>query len=120
MTLSQVVSPPLPHELLEQIFDSLDQPSLYACSLTCRSWYASSIAFLYRYPLISGANFDTFVAAICPSINAHVRHNGLASLVKVLDMSRLVHNGRKSLTARLLGRMKGSLESFIAPQATFA
>ncbi|MDI1487048.1 MAG: hypothetical protein OHK93_006311 [Ramalina farinacea] len=120
MTLSQVASPPLPHELLEQIFDSLGQPSLHACSLTCRSWYASSIAFLYTYPLISGANFDTFVAAICPSINAHVRHNGLASLVKVLDMSHLVHNGRKSLTARLLGRMKGSLESFIAPQATFA
>jgi len=41
-------------------------------------------------------------------------------LVRVLDMSMLVHNGSRSLTARILGRLKGSLEYFVAPQASFA
>ena len=35
-------------------------------------------------------------------------------------MSSLVHNGSKSLTARLLGRVKTRLEEFVAPQASFA
>lgn len=35
-------------------------------------------------------------------------------------MSGLVHNGSKSLTARLLGRVKGRMEEFVAPQASFA
>ena len=35
-------------------------------------------------------------------------------------MSRLVYNGSKSLTARVLGRVKGQLEVFIAPAATFS
>ena len=34
-------------------------------------------------------------------------------------MSGLVHNGSKSLTARLLGRVKNNLDEFIAPQASF-
>ena len=35
-------------------------------------------------------------------------------------MSRLVYNGSKSLTARVLGRVKGQLEVLIAPAATFS
>ena len=35
-------------------------------------------------------------------------------------MSSLVHSGSKSLTARLLGRVKSKLEEFVAPQASFA
>lgn len=35
-------------------------------------------------------------------------------------MSALVHNSSRSLTARLLGRLKHNLEEFIAPQASFA
>ena len=35
-------------------------------------------------------------------------------------MSRLVHNSSRSLTARLLGRLKPNLEEFVAPQASFA
>lgn len=34
-------------------------------------------------------------------------------------MGELVHNASKSLTARLLGRLKPNLTSFIAPQASF-
>lgn len=35
-------------------------------------------------------------------------------------MSELVHNSSKSLTARLLGRLKGNLVEFVAPQSSFA
>lgn len=41
-------------------------------------------------------------------------------MVKILDMSMLVHNGSKSLTARILRRCKESLEEFVAPQVSFA
>ena len=80
----------------------------------------ASVAYLYDNPIITGRNYDSFVRAMCPSVNAHVRRNGLAELVRRLDMSGLVHNGSKSLTARLLGRVKKSLEEFVAPQASFA
>jgi len=40
--------------------------------------------------------------------------------VRVLDMGELVHDGSKSLTARLLGRLKGQLTDFVAPQASFS
>ncbi|MCJ1248682.1 hypothetical protein MMC30_005900 [Trapelia coarctata] len=35
-------------------------------------------------------------------------------------MSGLVHDGSKSLTGRLLGRVKENLEEFVAPQSSFA
>jgi hypothetical protein len=35
-------------------------------------------------------------------------------------MGELVHDGSKSLTARLLGRLKGTLTNFVAPQASFS
>ena len=112
----------LPPEILQNIFSYLAtyQPTLHSCTLVSNSWYKSSVAFLYNSPAIDGKNFDGFVKAICPSVNAHVRINGLAALVRKLDMSLLVHNGSKSLTARLLGRVKGNLEEFVAPQASFA
>lgn len=112
----------LPQELLQQIFSYLagNQQTLRACSLISKSWYSASIAYLYEDPMITGKNYDSFVRAICPSVNAHIRRNGLAELVRRLDMSGLVHNGSKSLTARLLGRVKTRLEEFVAPQASFA
>lgn len=113
----------LPSEVLRNVFvylTSIDQQTLYSSALVSRSWYTNSISSLYSSPVIDGKNYDLFVRAICPSVNAHIRTNGLAELVKTLDMSRLVHNGSKSLTARLLGRVKGNLEAFVAPQASFA
>ena len=112
----------LPQELLQQVFSYLvgNQKTLHACSLTSSSWYSASIAYLYENPTITGKNYNSFVQAICPSVNAHVRRNGLADLVRRLDMSSLVHNGSKSMTARLLGRVKTRLEEFVAPQASFA
>ncbi len=112
----------LPQEVLQQVFYYLatNQKTLHACSLTSSSWYSASVAYLYENPTITGKNYDSFVRAICPSVNAHVRRNGLAELVRRLDMSSLVHNGSKSMTARVLGRVKTRLEEFVAPQASFA
>ena len=115
----------LPPETLDSVLFHLTpfpeaQTNLHACSLVSRSWYRSAVVFLYDNPKIIGKNYDAFVKAICPSVNAHIRHNGLSEMVRRLDMSALVHNGSKSLTARLLGRVKGSLEEFVAPQASFA
>ena len=116
----------LPSELLLQILthlsphDEFYQPDLFSLTLVSHAWYAAAIPLLYHSPRISGRNFKSFVNTVCPSINAHVRRSALADLVRRLDMSRLVHDGSKSLTARLLGRVKGGLEVFVAPQASFA
>ena len=112
----------LPPEILQKIVSYLagHQSALHVCTLVSTLWYKCAVPLLYSNPAIDGKNFDKFVRAICPSINAHVRVNGLAALVRRLDMSLLVHNGSKSLTARLLGRVKGNLEDFVAPQASFA
>ena len=96
------------------------QHSLYACTLLSRQWFQIAVPFLYEHPNLEGNVFDPFVKAICPSINLHVKDTPLARLVKVLDMGRLVHQGSKSITARLLGRVKENLEEFVAPQVSFA
>jgi hypothetical protein len=114
----------LPLEIITQILEYIPrsfgmQRTLWACTLVSRLWYASSIALLYEHPYLSGASFNAFVRTICPSKNAHIRPSSLSVLVRHLDMSSLVHNSSRSLTARLLGRLKGNLESFLAPQASF-
>lgn len=116
---------PLPQEILSQILAFIPrrketQCIFWACTLVCRSWYSASIAILYERPWLHGGNFNEFVATVCPSKNAHIRQSALAVFVRRLDMGELVHNASKSLTARLLGRLKGNIEQFVAPQASFA
>ena len=115
----------LPLELVIQILEYLPQghgtqPTLWACSLVSRAWYKASAARLYQSPYLYGGNFDAFVRTTCPSKNAHITHSALASLVQSLDMGKLVHEPTRSLTARLLGRLKKDLVCFVAPQASFA
>lgn len=126
--IAQRATRALPLEIVEQIIsnlvpgygtDRLSQRTLNACGLVARVWYSAAVGPLYESPYITGTNYDRFVATICPSINAHVRKNGLAELVRSLDLCRLVHHGSKSLTARLLGRLKNNLERLVAPKATF-
>lgn len=114
--------PALPTEVLDVVASYIsadDQESLHAFCSVSRSWYSGGVEHLYRFPKITGRNFDLFIRSICPSVNLHVRQNGLADLIRVLDMSHLVYNGSKSLTARLLNRVKNKLEVFVAPTATF-
>jgi hypothetical protein len=115
----------LPAEIICHIISFIpsrpsSQQILWACTLVSRVWYASSISRLYTYPHLTPANFSAFVSTICPSKNAHIRHTPLSQLVHRLDMSELVHHSSRSLTARLLGRLKGNIEEFVAPLASFA
>lgn len=115
----------LPPEIIIHILSYIPrrpstQSTFYSCCLLSRQWYAAAVHRLYHTPYISGKNFKQFVNTICPSVNAHVRKSDLAELVRRLDMGNLVHDGSKSLTARLLGRVKPMLEEFVAPQASFA
>ena len=128
----------LPTEILLQIFSYLPflptspapesatvardlqyQHALHACTLVSRSWYYAANGLLYDAPSLNSHNFKAFTSTICPSVNARIRKNGLADLVRVLDLGRLIHDGSKSLTARLLSRVKDRVEIFVAPQATF-
>jgi hypothetical protein len=84
------------------------------------AWYHATVERLYERPYLNGKNFAEFVATICPSKMAHIRQSPLAHLVKSLDMGQLVHDGSRSLTARMLGRLKGNLEEFVAPQTSFS
>lgn len=116
-------APHLPVEILLKIVSHLArldnaQRSLHACSLISRAWSVASTPALYAHPYIYGPNYDLFTRTICPSINIGVRRSPLSALVKDLDLSLLVHQGSKSVTARLLGRTKGSLERFVAPVAS--
>lgn len=114
----------LPDEIILEIVEYLSRfpdarHTLAACCLLSRQWHAAAVPSLYARPWLVGKNFDSFVRAICPSINLHVRKSPLSELVKTLDMSQLIHSSSKSTTARMLGRTKGNLEEFIAPQSGF-
>lgn len=95
------------------------QSQLHALTLVSRSFYSASVARLYHSPHLRGWRFELFVRTVCPSINSWIKRNGLSDFTVRLDLSRLVHEARKSVTARLLGRLKGRLEFFAAPQASF-
>jgi hypothetical protein len=115
----------LPTEIVLHVLELLPrttktQKLLYSACLVSRCWYNAGIRLLYRYPRLYSRNFKKFVDTVCPSVNAHIRRSELAMLVEILDMESLVHDGSKSLTARLLSRTKGQLQVFVAPRATFA
>lgn len=125
----------LPVEILVQILSTLSssapshsvlhrdsQSTFHSCILVSRLWYNLALEYLYRNPIFTsnGRTFQSFVNTICPSVNAHVKKSGCANMVRNLDMSRLVHEGSKSLTARILSRCKAGLQAFSAPQASFA
>lgn len=115
----------LPLEIISHILSYIPhradtQSTFHSCTLVSRLWYSASISLLYDRPYLNGANFNAFVTTVCPSKNAHIRQSALAPLVRRLDMGGLVHNSSRSLTARLLGRMKGNILEFVAPQASFA
>jgi hypothetical protein len=103
----------LPDEVVLQILEYVAhdhdaQRTLASVCLLSRQWHNAGVSYLYRYPDLYGPNFDKFYNAICPSKNLHIRYSRLSKMVKVLDMSRLVHQSSRSTTARMLGRTKDS------------
>ncbi|KAF4548485.1 F-box-like domain-containing protein 1 [Elsinoe fawcettii] len=100
--------------------DTAKQRNLHACSLVNRQWNAITTPVLYASPHLVGNQYDLFTRTICPSINLNIRKSALSEYVRDLDLSLLVHQGSKSVTARLLGRTKEHLQSFSAPQASFS
>ncbi len=120
--LIQILSIVSPRDSSHSALHRDSQSTLHSCVLVSRLWYKLALEFLYRNPIFTsnGSTFQSFVNTICPSVNAHVKKSDCANMVRNLDMSRLVHEGSKSLTARILSRCKTRLEEFTAPQASFA
>ncbi|KAL6712525.1 hypothetical protein ACN47E_000402 [Coniothyrium glycines] len=117
----------LPDEILLEVLVFLNgwdvrerQTALARFAAVNRQWYDVAIRPLYESPYLTGSAYELFVRTLCPSVMPHIKPTALSSLIKVLDLSYIVHQGNKSTTARLLGRTKASLEVFIAPQASFA
>ncbi|KAF1913553.1 hypothetical protein BDU57DRAFT_314902 [Ampelomyces quisqualis] len=141
----------LPDELLLEILEYVQrlpavlerQSSLARFCGVNRQWYDVGIGKLYESPYLAGRSYELFVRTVCPSVLAHIKPSSLSGLVRVLDLSHIVHNSNKATTAReyfmhmwcvycfgggftdskwigLLGRTKTSLDMFIAPQASFA
>ncbi|KIV90701.1 hypothetical protein PV10_05329 [Exophiala mesophila] len=114
----------LPAEVIDSIsihvmqFDQY-QSSLASCCLVNRSWYAGFIAGLYAYPIITQRNFEYFARTLSSPVTKKTKV-GLEHLVKRLDLSSIAYESSKSLTARLLGRVKNSLEFFASPAITFS
>ncbi|KAJ4983485.1 hypothetical protein SVAN01_11000 [Stagonosporopsis vannaccii] len=117
----------LPDEILLEVVAYIEawdirskQATLANFSYVNRQWYDVAIQRLYDSPFLTGRAYELFVRTICPSVLAHIKKQNLANLVRVLDLSHIIHQGTKSTTARLLGRTKAGLQVFIAPQASFA
>lgn len=122
----------LPTEVLIHIasfiYDEWSEDSSYNSQLILRNfclvsrqWYSAGIGFLYARPqLDQGNSFSLFTNTVCPPVRSRERKVDLGSFVQVLNLGRLVHHSSNSLTARLLGRVKKNLKTFVAPRVSFA
>jgi hypothetical protein len=97
----------LPDELLLEVLALIEkwevherQPTLARFCAVNRQWYDVAIQALYESPYLSGRAYELFIRTICPSVLAHIKHSALSGLVKVLDLSHIVHQSNKSTTAR--------------------
>lgn len=96
----------LPDELLLEILEYVEawetherQASLARFCCVSRQWYDVGIRKLYESPYLSGRAYEFFVRTICPSVIPRIRPSSLAGLVRVLDLSHIVHNSNKATTA---------------------
>lgn len=119
----------IPTEIILQVVSLIDrslsgqerQKTLYNVCLVSHQWYSAALTFLYSRPrLEKGNSYRNFTAVLCPPAGAPKTSKDLGSLVRRLDLSRLVHHSSNSMTARLIGRVKESMEVFIAPAAGFS
>lgn len=98
----------LPDELLLEILEYIQRlPAVHdrqsALARFCgvnRQWYDVAIGKLYEQPHLAGKAYELFVRTVCPSVLAHIKPSSLSGLVRVLDLSHIVHNSNKATTAR--------------------
>jgi hypothetical protein len=97
----------LPDELLLEILAYIDQwptqvrqSTLVRFCGVSRQWYDVGVRKLYESPYLSGKAYELFVRTVCPSVLAHIKPSSLSGLVRVLDLSHIVHNSNKATTAR--------------------
>jgi hypothetical protein len=110
----------LPTEVLSNIisffkYPKTSQPDLHSCCLVSRSWYSVAIALLYQAPVFKRGNSLLFVKRVFPSKRVQNVKRPLLEYIETLDL-RYWREG-KSVTERLLGRVHGGLEVFVAPRA---
>ena len=111
----------LPHDVIALIVSFIPvrcctQRRLHALALVSRSWYTAVVARLYHSPGIYDSNFGKFFGTILRSKNSGSRRDGLEEFNRRLDL-RCVYMSRTRTRAiaKLLRRMNGRLEEYIAP-----
>lgn len=99
----------LPDELLLEVLEYIEhwqtqqrQSTLARFCGVNRQWYDVAVRKLYEAPYLSGRAYEYFVRTVCPSVIAHIKPSSLSGLVRVLDLSHIVHNSNKATTARTL------------------
>jgi len=111
----------LPAEVLYNIIAQVrSQRTLWACCLVAKLWYATAVGRLYERPRLCDANFDHFCRTICSRGNPRAQSTSLENFIKHLDMMAIASGSYKSVTARLLRRIRASLESFDASPVSFS
>ena len=117
----RIPAPDLPFEIilliLEYLVKQTDdlQNTLCRVSLFCRGWYAASVYSLFNAPHANISRFHRFVEIVCMPVNAKFCDNGLASNITRLQLAGLGRGTSRTLVARLLRRVSGTLEDFVAP-----
>jgi hypothetical protein len=119
----------VPTEIILQIVSRVDrslsgrerQKALYNLCLVSHQWYSATLSFLYARPKLEGGNtYQKFTTIMCPPAGGPKKSKDLGGLVRRLDLSKLVHHSSNSMTARLINRVKGNLEVFLAPASGFS
>ncbi|KAF8470138.1 hypothetical protein BDZ91DRAFT_654554 [Kalaharituber pfeilii] len=111
----------LPQEIIMHILSFVppsNQSTFASACKVSRAWYHASVAHLYARPRLTTTNYEKFISVICPTVT-NIKYSPLAELIKTLDLSKLLYDGKASYTARLLRRTANNLENFIAPQTQF-
>lgn len=97
----------LPDELLLEILEYIEawethdrQSTLARFCCVNRQWYDVAIRKLYESPYLSGRAYELFIRSVCPSVIPRIKPSALSGLVRVLDLSHIVHNSNKATTAR--------------------
>lgn len=82
--------------------------------LVCKCWYLMCLPLIYRHPVLSSKNFNSFVDTVISN-----RKKKIGGYVVELDLSTILQSGKNSFVSKLLRRCSPSLEKFTAPQTSF-